>query len=211
MANLLYKELKLSIHWFFYVLPFMLACLMFIPQWIYSLVFMYFFWMSISQICAGYIAKEDNSFNAMLPVTKREIAKSKIAAILIVEGIHLVSGIILGLVHNAIYGNWNLFMDINLAFFGVIFLMYAIFNIVFMPMYFKTAYFFGKPVIYGVVVTLIYAFAFEYGAIRFEFMRNIFEGELGTQFIVAGISLVLVGLLSYITIKKSISNYESIA
>lgn len=209
MMNLLYKELKLSIHWFFYILPVLLACLMFIPQWIYSFVFMYFFWITITQIGAGYIAKEDNSFTAMLPVTKREIVLSKITAILIVEGIHIGTGIIFGIIHNQIYPVWNFFQDINLAFFSMMILMYAIFNLVFMPLYFKTAYYFGKPVIYGVVVTLIYAFLFEYGSIKYQFMRDVFEGTMTVQWIVTAIAITLTVVLTWITIKKSVQNYES--
>ena len=189
----------------------MLACLMFIPQWIYTFVFMYFFWITITQICAGYIAKEDNSFNAMLPVTKTEIVKSKIAAILIVEGIHLGTGIIFGIIHNQIYGSFNFFTDLNFAFFGMMILMYAIFNLVFLPLYFKTAYFFGRPVIYGVVVTLVYAFLLEYGNFQYQFKRDIFEGSIQSQLIVAGVAAVVTVLLTLFTVKQSIRNYESIS
>lgn len=211
MSNLLYKELKLSIHKFFFILPFMLACLMFIPQWIYTFVFMYFFWITASQICGGYIAREDNSFNAMLPVTKKEIVQSKITAFIIIESVHLAVGIVFGILHNALYGQFNWFFDINVAFFAVMITMYALFNVIFLPQYFKTAYFFGKPVIAGIVVTLIYAFVFEYGVFQYQFMRDIFEGELVTQFIILAVSLVISSLLMFITYKQSIKNYEEIA
>ena len=211
MRNLVYKEFKLSISWFFYVLPFMLACLMFIPQWIYTFVFMYFFWITIIQICAGYIAREDNGFNAMLPVTKREIVLSKISAILIIEGIHILAGVIFGIIHNQLYGSYNFFMDINIAFFGVMIVMYSIFNIIFLPQYFKTAYYYGKVVVIGVIVVLVYGFIFEYGALRFEFMRDIFEGTLPVQLLVFGIASVITIILNYIAIRKSVYNYESIA
>lgn len=210
MKNLIYKELKLSINKFFFILPLLLALLMIIPQWIYTIAFMYFFWISAINICAGYIAKQDNSFTAMLPVSKRDIVKSKIAAFLIIEGVHLLSGIIMGLIHNQIWGSYNFFMDMNLAFFSAMFVMFAIFNIIFLPLYFKTAYFYGRPVIYAIVATLIYAFLLEYGTIRFEFMRNIFEGEMSVQWIVALVSTVIVGVLTLITVKRSISNFESI-
>ena len=98
---------------FFYVLPILLAGLIMIPQWIFILVFMYFFWISVINICAGYIAREDNSFTAMLPVSKRDVVKSKIAAISIIELVHLGSGIIMGIIHNYIYGTFNFFMDMN--------------------------------------------------------------------------------------------------
>jgi len=210
MRNLIYKELKLSIHKFFLILPFMLSLLMFIPQWIYTIAFMYFFWISIINICSGYIAKQDNSFTAMLPVTKSDIVKSKIVAILSIEGLHLFTGIVMGVVHNQIYGTYNFFMDMNLAFFSAMFVMFAIFNIIFFPWYFKTAYFYGKPVIYGAVATLIFAFVIEYGTIRFAFMRNIFEGEMSIQWIVTLVSAILVGILTFVTVKKSVRNFTSL-
>lgn len=211
MKNLVFKELKLAVHWFYYVLPIMLACLMFIPQWIYTFVFMYFFWITITQVYSGYNAKEDYSFNAMLPVTRKEIVQSKLAIILILESIHLLVGVVFGFIHNSLYGSFNFFMDINLAFFGVIMVMYALFNIIFLPLYFKSAYYFGKPVIYGVIATLIYAFAFEFGAFKFQFMRDIFEGSLISQGIVMLVAIIMTVCLTIITLKKSILNYENIA
>lgn len=211
MRNLIYKELKLSIHKFFLILPLMLSLLMLIPQWIYSIAFMYFFWISVINICSGYIAKQDNSFTAMLPVTKRDIVKSKIVAILTIEGVHLLTGIIMGVVHNQIYGTYNFFMDMNLAFFSAMFVMFAVFNIIFLPLYFKTAYFYGRPVIYGTVATVVFAFILEYGTIRFAFMRNIFEGEMSTQWVVAMISAILVGILTFVTVKRSIRNFTNLS
>lgn len=208
MKNLIYKELKISINKFFYILPVFLACLMLIPQWIYTIVFSYFFWISVSQICSGYINKEDNSFCSMLPVTKKEIVKSKIYAMLLVEGLHLVLGILFGIIHNIIFGNENLFLEINVAFFGIIIVMFALFNVVFMPLYYKTAYYFGKPVIYGVIVAFLYALLMEFANIKYMFVRNIFTGTVGVQLIVLAVGLLISIILNYIAIKKSIKNYE---
>jgi len=210
MKNLIYKELKISVNKFFFILPVLLGLLMFIPNWIFTIVFMYFFWISMSSIYSGYIAKRDNSFNAMLPVSKKEIVLSKIYTLFILEGVHLVVGIFFGIIHNLIYGQWNFFFDINVAFFGLMVLLYAIFNIVFLPMYFKTGYFFGKPIIYGVVVTFIYGFILEYSVTRYQEVRDIFEGDISTQFIVLLVGVILSLVLTVITIRKSIYNYESI-
>ncbi len=208
MGNLLYKELKLSINKFFYILPFIIACLMFIPQWIYTFVFMYFFWITISQICAGYIAKEDNSFISMLPVSKKDIVKSKIFAILIIQLIHLLSGVLFGMLHNNIYGTYNFFLEVNTAFFGAMIVMYAVFNLTFFPVYFKTAYFFGKAVIYGVAITLVYAFVLEYGSLRIALLQDIFKGGTKIQLIVLAVSVILSVVMTYITIKLSVRNFE---
>jgi hypothetical protein len=171
---------------------------------------MYFFWISISQIYSGYIAKQDHSFNAMLPVSKREIVLSKVVALFIIEGVHLAVGFFFGIIHNMIYGQWNFFLDINYAFFGAMVLLYAIFNIVFLPNYFKTGYYFGKPVIYGNIVVLIYAFLLEFSQFKLQIARDIFEGSIGTQLIVMVVGVGISIILSIITIKRSIQNYESI-
>ena len=211
MLKLLNKELKLSINIFFFIMPLVLGLLFFIPGWIYMLVFMYFFWISIPQIFSAYVNQKDYDFLSMLPVSKENVVKSKVYAIFIIEGLHVLFAIIFGLIHNQIYGpiNW-IFFDINLAFFGIAILMYGVFNITFLPAYFKTAYFFGKPLIVSSVVTFIYAFIFEFGVARYEFMRNIFEGNMTNQTIVFVAAIVLTVLLCFITIKKSIKNYVNI-
>lgn len=210
MKNLVYKEFKLSINKFFVILPFVLALLLFIPQWIYTIAFSYFFWISVSTIFSAYNAQEDMSFCSTLPVTKRDIVKSKIAAFFILEGLHIVTGLAVGLIHNEIYGSYNFLLDINIAFVGIILGMYSLFNIIFLPMYYKSAYFFGKPVTYASAAALIYAFMFEYGVIRFEFIRNIVEGDVQTQMIFLGVSVIIMIVVNYIAIVKSIGNFESI-
>jgi|LGOV01.1.fsa_nt_gb hypothetical protein len=210
MRNLVYKELNLSISKFFYVLPLLLALLLLIPQWIYTIAFSYFFWISVSTIYSGYNAQEDLSFCSMLPVTKKDTVKSKIFAFYIIEGIHIFSGLIMVVVHNLLYGNTNFLLDLNIAFVGIIFGMYALFNIIFLPLYFKTAYKFGKPLIYASSAALIYAFIFEYGSIRFTFFREIVEGKVSNQITVLVVGIVVSIIMSYFTIKKSIANFECI-
>lgn len=210
MFKLLNKELKLSINKFFFILPFVLGLLFFIPGWIYLLVFMYFFWISVPQIFAAYNTQKEYDFISMLPVTKKAVVSSKALAIFFIEGLHVLFAVIFGIVHNEIYGSWNLFMDINYAFFGVGILMFGVFNIVFLPGYFKTAYHFGKPLIYGSIATFIYGFVFEFGAIKYQWFRNIFEGSIGTQLIVLAVGVVLCVILSVLAVKISIKKYESI-
>lgn len=210
MKNLIYKEFKLSINKFFLILPILLGLLMFIPGWIFTLVFMYFFWISVSQIYSGYIAKGDHSFNAVLPVSKKEVVLSKIYALFILEGIHIVVGMLFGIIHNLIYGQWNFFFDINFAFLGHILVLFAVFNIVFLPTYFKTGYYFGKPVIFGNIAVLIYAFIIEFSVTKYQAFRDVFEGTTSTQIIVLIAGVIVSIVLSIITIKRSISNFESI-
>lgn len=211
MLNLVYKELKLSINSFFFIMPLILALLFFIPNWIFTIVFMYFFWITVTNVYSGYLAHEDYSFVAMLPVSKDEIVTSKAMSLFIIEGLHLVFGIIFAVVHNQIYGTWNFFLDANYAFVGLIFVMYGIFNISFLPYYFKTAYYFGKPVILGCITTLLYAFSIEYGNLKFEALNKLFEGNISTQLVILVVGIIMSVALSFVAVKLSIKNYKQIS
>ncbi|PKL00423.1 MAG: hypothetical protein CVV56_06020 [Tenericutes bacterium HGW-Tenericutes-1] len=211
MKNLLYKELTFSINKFFFIIPFVLSLLFFIPSWLYSLVIMYFFWISVPQIIGGYTAQLDYKFCGILPVSKKDIVSSKIIAFLILELIHIISAVIFGVIHNLIYESWNLFMEINPAYFGVMLVMLALFNIILLPNYFKTAYKFGKPIIIGVVATLLFAGLFEVGAAIIPFMRDILKSSnVLTQLTVLFIGIVLFVVMNYVTLKKSIYHFERI-
>lgn len=211
MKNLIYKEVAFSINKFFYLLPFLLSLLMFIPNWIFSLVFMYFFWVSVSQIVVAYTTQADYAFLSMLPVTKKEIVTSKISAFIIVELIHILFGLIFGIIHNVIYGPFNFFMNINPAFFGIVFMTFGIFNIIFLPLYFKTAYKFGKPVIYGIIITLLFGGFFEYSAVAIPMIRNFLKSaDFLIQYGVLFCGIIVYILLNIVSVNRSTKNFENI-
>lgn len=211
MKNLLYKELTFSINKFFFIIPFVLSLLFFIPNWLYSLVIMYFFWVSVPQIINGYTAQLDYKFCSILPVSKKDIVSSKIIAFILIELIHIFSAVVFGVIHNLIYGSLNLFMEINPSYFGIMFVMLAVFNIIFLPNYFKTTYKFGKPIIIGVVLTLLFAGLFEVGAAAIPFMRAILKSSnVLIQLMVLFFGILLFLGINYIALKKSIINFERI-
>ena len=203
MKKLIYKELGLSINKFFYILPIILGALFFIPGWIFLLVFYYFFWITVPQVYGSYLAQGDYNFMSVLPIKRKDIATSKVYSLFILEGLHLLFGVIFGLIHVWIYGSWNFFFDINLAFFGVGILLFGVFNISFLPQYFKTAHFFGKPLIFASITTLIYGFVFEFGVAKYQFMRDVFEGSIRSQSIVFIITTILGIGLSILALKIS--------
>lgn len=212
MKNLLYKELSLTLHKFYYVLPLVLSLLFFIPGWIFTLVPMYFFWISIPNILSGYTAQLDYPFISLLPVSKREVVVAKTTSIYIVESLHVVFALIFGLVHNAIYGQWNFFLEVNPIYFGIIIMMLGLFNIIVFPLYFKTAYRFGKPVIYGTVATLVFAGLFEYAAAAMPSIAAVLKStDMTTQYSLFAVGLVGGIILSMIATKLSVRNFEQIA
>jgi hypothetical protein len=170
---------------------------------------MYFFWISVPQIYGSYLSNRDYSFSMTLPISKKEYVASKIYALFTLEALHIVLGVIFGIAHNLIYGQFNWFFDINYAFFGVVLGLFTVFNIVFLPLFFRTGYFFGKPVIYAIVAAMVYGFIFEFSAIKYQWFRDIFEGPVLTQMIILIIGILLTIALNWFTIKRSITNYQA--
>ncbi|MBU1145177.1 MAG: ABC-2 transporter permease [Firmicutes bacterium] len=211
MKNLIYKELVLSVNKFFYVLPILLAGLIMIPQWIFILVFMYFFWVSAPQIFSAYLAQQDYEFTTVLPVKKSDIAKSKGYTVIILELYHIVLAVIFGIIHVLVYGSFNIFLDISPAFFGYVFIMFGLFNIVYLPLYFKTAYYFGKPLIFAIIVSTIFGIGLELLDLLVPWASKILDNPnvfYQTGMLFAGI-IIFVGL-SRISLNKSAKNYEQI-
>lgn len=212
MRHLLYKELTLNINKFFFILPILLGALFMIPNWIFTFVFMYFIWITVPQIFSAYSSQRDYSFISMLPVKKKDVVTSKVFAIFTLELVHLVFGAVFAIIHILVYGSWNFMMDINLSLFAVVIATFGIFNVIFLPQYFRTAYKFGKPLIIGAVVTVLIVGFFEFAAIKIPFVYNITESSNGlTQLLVLLSGIVIASVLSFIALKRSIKNYELIS
>ncbi len=211
MRNLLYKELTLTIHPFFYFLPLLLSLLFFIPQWFFTLVTMYFFWITVPNVFGSYNSQQDYHFISMLPVSKKDVVMSKSYAFILIELLHIILAVVFGLINNALYGTYNFSLDINLVFFGSIFLSFGVFNVLFLPAYFKTAYKFGLPVIYGVVGTLLFAIFLEFGTIVYSSVSNVTESSnMVLQFGLLFVGITFFIGLSIIAIKKATKNFIAI-
>ena len=211
MKNLLYKELTLTIGKFNYILPILLGLLFFIPNWIFTIVPMYFFWISMPNIFSSYSAQLDYTFISLLPVTKRNVVVAKTLSIYILQGTHIIFALIFGLIHNMIYGQWNLFLQINPIYFGIMFMIFGIFNVIVFPLYFKTAYRWGKPLIYGVIATLIFAGLFEYAAIAIPSISLVLSSNnMILQYSLFALGLVGGVSLSVLATELSVKQYKRI-
>jgi hypothetical protein len=103
MYNLLLKELKLGVNPFFYVMPFLTGALMLVPGWLYFVVFLYFCFLTIPNMFAGYKTQNDLLFSIMMPVSKKDIVKAKVAVIVILELLHIITAVIYGVFHTRLY------------------------------------------------------------------------------------------------------------
>ncbi|WP_080837934.1 ABC-2 transporter permease [Cohnella massiliensis] len=177
MYSLLMKELKLGVNPFFYVLPLLTGALMLIPGWLYFLVILYFCFITVPNMLGGYKSQNDLMFTSMLPVSKKDIVKARVSFIVILELLHLVIAAIYGMISVRLYPNLTyLFFSPSFGFWGLCFVMLAIFNIILIPMYFKTAYKYGAPTIASTLAALLFAGSAEWIGIQNSYVFELFKG-----------------------------------
>ncbi|WP_456274533.1 ABC-2 transporter permease [Bacillus sp. AK031] len=194
MYNLLLKELKLGVSPIFYILPFLTGALMLIPGWLYFIVLLYFCWITVPNLCGTYKAQNDLQFSFMMPVTKKDIVKAKVAVFVILELLHIVIAVIFGLINTQLYPNFtNFFFGPTVGFWGLAFMMLAIFNLIFISMYFKTAYKFGAPTIVAITGAMLFAGAAEWSGIQNSILFDLFKGS-GADNLVIHIPILLTGI-----------------
>lgn len=210
MNNLLYKEFKLSINWFFYLFPVFLGALMFIPQWLFFFVPLYFCFITVPNLFGLLKAQNDVTYSVMLPVKKSDIVKARIMSISALELIHVVFTAIFAVIHNQLYNVSNFFMDPNMAFIGLILVMFGIFNLIIFPIYYKTAYKYGLATILSTAAALAFAAGMELLVIFNKDVAVFLETDFNRQLLVLVAGIVLYLIFTYTSYKISADNFEKV-
>ncbi|MFU1795726.1 ABC-2 transporter permease [Paenibacillus azoreducens] len=198
MFNLLIKDLKLGVNPLFFVFPIVMGALMLIPGWVYFLVVMYFFWVTAPNLFAQFRSSNDLLFTAMMPVTKKDMVKARVSVFVILELMHIVFAMIYGLFTIHLYPNLTYhFFAPHMGFWGLNFAMFAIYNIILIPMYYKTAYKYGTAQLVSIVAAMIFAGVAQWLGIQSSYLFDIFNGSgadnmaLQTSILVAGIIIFI--------------------
>ncbi|OXM15659.1 ABC-2 transporter permease [Paenibacillus herberti] len=194
MYNLLIKELKLGVSPFFFFMPLLTGALMLIPGWLYFLVILYFCFITIPNMFGGYKTQNDLIFSSMMPVTKKDIVKARVAIIVILELLHIIIAIIYGVISLRLYPNLNyIFFGPSLGFWGLCFIMLAIFNIIFITMYYKTAYKYGAATFVAIAAAILFAGGAEWLGIKNSFVFDLFKGT-GADNLAIQLSILISGI-----------------
>lgn len=197
MYNLLIKELKLGVNPFFYIMPFLTGALMLIPGWLYFLVILYFCFITIPNMFAGYKTQNDLIFSFMMPVTKKDIVRARVAVIVILEVMHIVVAMIYGAISLRLYPNLKpIFFSPSFGFWGLCFVMLAIFNIIFITMYYKTAYKYGAAAFVSIAAAMLFAGCAEWLGIQNSFVSDILKGT-GADNLAIQLSILITGILIF--------------
>ncbi|HIQ80123.1 MAG TPA: ABC-2 transporter permease [Candidatus Scatavimonas merdigallinarum] len=163
--NLLYKELALAAHPTSIVFAF-LGCLVIVPAYPYTVIFMF---GCLAPYLTFLYARETNDawYTAVLPVTKRENVKGKCLLIVSIQLFQLLISIPSVILRGALQIENNpVGIDATIAWYGFGFIIYAVFDLVFFPAYYKNGYKAGKAFIIAAVPMLMLMAAAE-GAVHF--------------------------------------------
>lgn len=212
MKNLLYKELMLVVHPLFYLVP-LTGVLLLIPQWPYFVAMMYFFFMTIPNVFQTARTANDIGFTVMLPVRKRDVVKARFYTVVFLELVQIAAAPFAAL-NNALYPQGNFLMDVNFAFFGLTFAMYGLFNLVFLPMFYKTAYKLGVPIIAAICAAVLFAGAAETAALILPGAAAVLDGispeALARQLPVLAAGMAVFVLLSWLAYRASVRRFERV-
>jgi ABC-2 type transport system permease protein len=156
LKDLLYKELRLNWHpgeWAFLLL----AGLVLIPQWLYYIAFIYIF-IQVMIVVQTDKANNDLIFTTLLPVRKKDIVTARTWAIVGWQVVYIALAAACAAIRLRFYPmNNTTSMNTNLAFFGTVFLMYGIFNAIFLPGTYKRPYRMLWPLLGGAIIAVAVA------------------------------------------------------
>jgi hypothetical protein len=215
MKNLLYKEFKLAANPTIYIFLCFGAMLL-IPAYPYYVAFIYTCLAIFFTFIYGRESK-DVFYTVSLPINKKDAVKARCLMITIVELAEIIIAVpfaVIGVnINPSPQGNLT-GIEANVAFFGFVFIMYAIFNIIFIPMFYKTAYKAGISMLWAGTAVAVYIVAVEAAVQAIPFLKaNLDTTEPAMMIkqlpiLIAGIGIFALTML--IAYKKAAKRFEAV-
>ena len=160
LINLLYKEWKLAVHPTGYIFLCMGAMLL-IPNYPYAVVFFYQT-LGIFFTFMNGGATNDVFFTTLLPVRKRDVVQARLITVIALEVLQILLAVPFAVLRGQISPTQNLAgMDANAALFGLVLVMFGVFNVVFLPLFYRSGYKTGTPYLLAVLAMTVVVVAAE--------------------------------------------------
>lgn len=200
MYNLLLKDFKLGVNPWFLAMPVLTGALMLVPGWIYFLVLLYFCWITVPNMFAGFRAQNDLLFTSMMPVTKKDMVKARMLVIVCLELLHIAFAVIFGVVNRYLYPDFvYYFFAPTIGFLGLCLVMMAIFNVLFFPIYYKTAYKHGNAAIASISAAMLFAAVAQWAGIASEDVSRVIN-DTGTGHLAAQSFVLVAGIAIFVAL-----------
>ncbi len=215
MKALLYKEFKLALHPTTYLFM-AIGAMLLIPSYPYYVAFVYTC-LGIFFIFLNARENKDIIYTVSLPVRKSDVVKSRVVTVAIVELLQLAIGVPFAIIGARINPNPTgnqAGIEANAAFFGLVLIMYAIFNAIYLPGFYKTAQKVGLPLIFASIALTIYVVAAEVAVQMVPFLKTHLDTH-DTAMAVYQMPILIAGLLIFgvslwLIYRKSAANFEKV-
>ena len=191
--TLLYKEMRLVAHPTSIVFAF-LGCLVLVPSYPYSVVFMF-------GCLAPYItfvnARETNDvwYTAVLPITKRESVLGKCLLVVSFQMFQLLFSVPFAILRDAMnMANNPVGLDATVAWYGFGLFLYAVFDLLFLTVFYKSGYKAGKAFILAALPMVILMAAIEAAA---HIPALVWMDSRQPEHLRMQLPILLVGIVSY--------------
>ena len=215
MRNILVKEIRLCASPLSFL--FILFGLMFFLPGYPVLCGVFFVTLGIFQSFQNAREANDTVFSALLPIAKHETVLGKYLFVCMIEACGALLMLIAVLVRMTLlsdapaYRN-NALMNANLFALGVAFVLFGLYNLIFVGGYFKTAYRFARPFI-GYIVTafLVIGLSETLHHLPGLAVLNAFGFEhFVVQLLLCVVGLLIGAVLTLISYKKACRRFEKI-
>lgn len=216
MYNLLLKkEMKLTAMFITYLFI-AFGAMVFIPGYP-VLVGFFFVCLGIFQTFQNGRECNDIFYTALLPVRKRDVVKAKYVFVMFIEMMTFLLAAVCTLIRMIFLSNSEAYLtnplqNANLFLLGYIFVVFGIFNFIFLGGYFKTAYQIGKPFVVALIIIFIWVGITEalHHFPGLGILNTTGFESIGLQIAVLIAGLVICAILTLISYKQSQKNFEII-
>ena len=212
MKALLYKEFRLVCHPMTPIFC-LFGVMVLIPNYPYTVIFFYVM-LGLFFTFLNIREQKDIYYSALLPVPKRDTVKAGCAFVVIVEVLSLVVLIPCSLLAAHLQpGKDNLVgLDPNAALLTAGFLLYAVFNAVFLPSFYANGYKVGVAFLKAVIPTTLAMIVFE-ALPHFPALTWLDDMDAATQlrllpYFVAAV--LLYGICTVLTFRRAAAQYEKV-
>lgn len=213
MKHLLRKELLLTMH---PTAPIFLAlsAMVLIPSYPYEVIFFYTT-LAIFFTCMNGRENNDVVYTLTLPVAKKDIVKARFAFAILLQLAQMLLLIPFAQLRGKMPMGGNAAgLDANIVLFGLGFLLYGVFNLVYFPRYYREVYKVGTSFLWGSLATFIVITAAQVAVHAVPFVRDALDTpdpqHLAAKCIALAVGLLLFVLLTAFAYKKSVQNFVAL-
>ena len=206
----------------FYTFVFML----FIPNYIY-LIPCFFTCNSIFYVFQQGVTNNDILFTALLPVSKHRVVESRFLFAVIIQLLMLLLYIPMIFINHAVNPAGNLAgVDASITLLASCLILFAVFNSVFMPEFYKTGYKAGRSFLISAIAVFVWIFLSEgvfiaagAAAEQLSFFAWIKENldcwahdasSLTAQLIALGVGIIVYAAATGLSLKRSKANFDNV-